>query len=105
MQCKCKFNARKFKSNQIWNNVKCRCECVKHQIGEKEYILSPATCSCKNRKHLASIIDNSGTTCDKIIEETKTVPTNFNEKNTTCKTQNFYVLLVFLLITIAPWQY
>ena len=64
MQGKCKINARKFKSNQIWNNVKCRCECVKHQIGEKEYILSPAACSCKNRKHLASIIDDSGTTCD-----------------------------------------
>ena len=24
-------------------------------------------------------------------EETKTVPTNFNEKNITCKTQNFYI--------------
>ena len=31
-------------------------------------------------------------------EETKTVPTNFNEKNVTCKTQNFYILLAFLLI-------
>ena len=34
-------------------------------------------------------------------EKTKTVPTNFNEKNITCKTQNFYSLLAFLLITIA----
>ena len=24
-------------------------------------------------------------------KETKTVPTNFNEKNITCKTQNFYI--------------
>ena len=31
----------------------------------------------------------------------KTVPTNFNRKNITCKTQNFYILLAFLLITIA----
>ena len=38
--------------------------------------------------------------CDEIIEETKTVPTNFNEKDITCKTQNFYSLLDFLLITI-----
>ena len=34
-------------------------------------------------------------------EVTKTIPTNFNEKKATCKTQNFYILLVFLLITIA----
>ena len=34
-------------------------------------------------------------------DETKTTPTNFNEKNVTCKTQNFYFLLAFLLITIA----
>ena len=27
--------------------------------------------------------------------------TNFNEKNVTCKTQYFYILLAFLLITIA----
>ena len=27
--------------------------------------------------------------------------TNFNEKKTTCKTQNVYILLAFLLITIA----
>ena len=27
--------------------------------------------------------------------------TNFNEKNITCKTQSFYILLAFLLITIA----
>ena len=38
---------------------------------------------------------------DEIIDEkeTKTVTTNFNEKNAICKTQNFYTLLVFLLIT------
>ena len=27
--------------------------------------------------------------------------TNFNEKKATCKTQNFYILLEFLLITIT----
>ena len=35
------------------------------------------------------------------MEETNTAPTNFNEKKATCKTQNFYILLEFLLITIA----
>ena len=43
---------------------------------EKHYIWNPATCSCKNIKHLGSIIDDSETKCDEIIEETKTVPTN-----------------------------
>ena len=42
---------------------------------------------------------------DEIIEsndeETKTIPTSFDEKKATCKTQNFYVLLAFLLITIS----
>ena len=45
--------------------------------------------------------DDSVITCDEIIEETKTVATNFNEKNRTCKMQNFYILLAFLLITIG----
>ena len=59
--------------------------------------------SFKNGKYLASIIVDSVITCNKIIDnqETKTIPTNFNEKNITCKTQNFYILIAFLLITIA----
>ena len=36
----------------------------------------------------------------KLYEETKTLPTNFNEKKANCKTQSFYILFVFLLITI-----
>ena len=59
--------------------------------------------SFKNGKYLASIIGDSVLTCDKIIDnqETKTIPKNFNEKNITCKTHNFYILIAFLLITIA----
>ena len=33
-------------------------------------------------------------------DETKTFPINFKGKNITYKTQNFYILLIFLLITI-----
>ena len=33
--------------------------------------------------------------CDKIIEETKTIPTNFNEK-LTCKTKNYIIYLLFI---------
>ena len=34
-------------------------------------------------------------------EEIKAIPTNFNEKKLSCKTQSFYILLAFSLITIA----
>ena len=88
----------------MWNNDKCLCRCKKRHVCGKKYIWNPAACSCQNGKYLASIMDDSLITCDKIIEsydeETKTVPKNFNEKKATCKTQNFYVLLAFLLIIV-----
>ena len=43
-------------------------------------------------------MDDSETIYDEIIY---TEETNFNEKNVACKTQNVYILLAFLLITIA----
>ena len=46
----------------------------------KYYIWNPATRSCENDKYLASVIYDLLITCDEIIEETKTVPGNFNEK-------------------------
>ena len=83
-KCKYKFDDRKCKSNEKWNNDKCRCECKKHHISERVYICNPAICSCKNGKYLASIIDNSVITCDKFInsdaeaksydKEIKTIP-------------------------------
>ena len=54
---------------------------------------------CEDGKYLTTIFNNSVIMCDDIIDETKTVLTNFNEKKATCKTQNFYILLGFLLIT------
>ena len=44
-------------------------------------------------------MDDSVIMCDEFIE--KAIARNFNEKKATCKTQNFYILLAFLLITIA----
>ena len=59
----------------------------------------------KIRRYLESIMDDSAITCDEIIEsydeETKSILTNFNERKATSKTQNLYILLAFLLITIA----
>ena len=50
-------------------------------------------------------MDDSAITCDEIIEsydeETKSILTNFNERKATSKTQNLYILLALLLITIA----
>ena len=50
-------------------------------------------------------MDDSAITCNEIKElcneETKTIPTNFNEKKATCKMQNLYVLFAFLSIIIA----
>ena len=53
-------------------------------------------------------MDDSAITCDEIIEssdedvEAKSyVETNFCEKKATCKSQILYILLAFLLITIA----
>ena len=51
-------------------------------------------------------MDDSAITCDEIIDHTMKKQKIFqqilmNEKKATCKTQNFYILLAFLLITIA----
>ena len=43
-------------------------------------------------------MNDSAIICDEIIYAERT---NFNEKNTACKMQNFYTLLGFLLITIT----
>ena len=55
----------------------------------------------QNGKYLANIIDDSVIRCDEITEETKTVTTNFNGKYVISKTKKFYILLAWLLITIA----
>ena len=98
LSCKCisRFDRKKCNSDQWYKNDKCPCECKKCHVCEKAYIWNPSICSCKKVKHLASIIDNSVIRCDEVIEEeTKTLTTNFNEKNGICKTKHFYILLTF----------
>ena len=65
---------------------------------KKSYIWSSSTCSCKNRKQLASIMDDLSITRDEVIES-QNEETNLNENKAIYKTQ--YILLAFLLITIA----
>ena len=78
----CKFDSRKCKSG-ITINVSAS---VKKTLSEykKHYVWNPATCNCENGKYFASTIDDSKIKCNEIIEKTKTVPTNLNEKNATC---------------------
>ena len=96
-ECKWKFDWRKYNSDQWWNDDKRWYECKKCHVCEKDYIWNSSTCSYKNGKYLASIMDDSAITCDEIIEsyeeETKTILTNFNGKKATCKTQDFYIYL------------
>ena len=54
----------------------------------------------KIKNYLASIMDDLANMCDEIIES-YVEETNFNEKEATYKTHNFYILLTFLLITIT----
>ena len=55
--------------------------------------------------NMENIMDDSRIICDQVIdpfnEEIKTIPTNLNEKEVTCKAQNFYSFLAFLLVAIA----
>ena len=50
-------------------------------------------------------MDDSAIICNEVItsydEETKAIQTDFNEKSIICKTQSFYTLLIFLLMTMT----
>ena len=65
-KCKCKFDEKKCNWNEKWNNVDASVK--RHYLCEKYYIWNLATCSCKKRKCLPSIIDDSVITFDEIIE-------------------------------------
>ena len=88
----CKYNVDLMEKNVIqW------CECINIHVFEKDHVWSRATYNCANGEYLASIMDDVVIICDEIIyAEEKT-----QWKNITCKTPNFYILLVFLLITIT----
>ena len=53
-------------------------------VCQKDYVQNPATCSCKNGKYLASVMDVSVIMCDEVIESYNE-ETNFNEKKAACK--------------------
>ena len=71
-------------------------------VCEKDNIWNPSKCVCENGKYLASIIDDSTIIWNEVIksneEEIRTISANFNENEVTCKTQNFYALLITVSI-------
>ena len=74
-------------------------------VCEKDYIWNRSTCTHGNRKYSESIFDDSVITCDETVKAVQSMPKKymtrkFNSKAVTCKMDNFYVLLIFLSITI-----
>ena len=96
---KCRFDGRKSNSDQWWNNNKCRCQCKKRNLCGKDYLWKPATCNWENGDE---VIDADAGAKAKSNNKAKSYhEIDFNEKNITCKTQNFYISFAFLLITIG----
>ena len=109
-----KSESKTLTKDQQCNSDKCLYECKRHHLYEKDDIWNPAICSCKNGKYLESIMDDSAITCGEVIEKTKIVPTNFNEK--ICKNNNqqntkfLYFTCLFinyhtLLVTVSIYCY
>ena len=96
---------------QTKSEISCECKNPRKHAWKKIYIWNPSTSTCENGKYLASITGDWVVICHEIIEVIKNVPTNtisknpistnFNKKKVTCKIENFYILLKFLLITIS----
>ena len=75
---------------------------------EKDHILNTTTYSCEKGKYLASITNNSVITCDGILEQTKMIATNFNERKITCKTKNFTCFFInchYIIDTLTIFFY
>ena len=68
------------------------------------FFFNPVTYSCKYGKYAEAFIGDSVVICNEIINTIKTVPTKSTSPKAVLKistSTNFYILLAFLLITIA----
>ena len=67
-ECKCRFDGKNVIQiiGEITINVDVS-ECKKINVYEKD-VSNPATCNCKNKKYLASIVDDSMIIYDNVIE-------------------------------------
>ena len=68
-ECKCRFDGKNVIQiiGEITINVDVS-ECKKINVYEKDNVSNPATCNCKNKKYLASIVDDSMIIYDNVIE-------------------------------------
>ena len=104
-KCKCGFDGRKCSSDQRWNNDKFGCECKKCDV------LNPATSSCENGKHLASIMDDSAIICDEVIDTVVELngQTIFFKKKATVKIKisifAFFLIAIALLTAVSIYCY
>ena len=48
---KCRFGGKKCNSDQWWNNDKCRCQCKKRHVYEKDYVWNRAIYNFENGKY------------------------------------------------------
>ena len=96
----CRFDGTKCNSNQWWDNDKFGCECKKIMYVKKIIFGILEKYICENGKYLAGIMDDSMIICDEVVKSCDE-KINFNKKKVTWKTQSFYILLAFLLVTIA----
>ena len=75
---------------------------MKHHVCKIDHTWNPTTCACKINRSLKSIAD-SIVTCDEFIDAVAkscnnvpgTMSINLNDKETTCKMDNYYILLTF----------
>ena len=112
-ECKCKFDGRKYNSNQEWNNGKCRCQDQNQKEDntcEKDNIQNPTTCSCENIEYLTSTIDNSVVMCHEIISAADSVLENGSADGTIIVLTNFhkklrYKMDCYILHTVFLWSY
>ena len=100
-ECKCKFNWRKYDSNLKWNKDKSRCECKNRRNVKKIIfgILIHAVAKMVNSSQLSLTI--RWLCVMKLYKEQKQFEQILKKEKEPLKTQNFYILLVFFLMTIA----
>ena len=58
---------------------------------QKNNIWNPNTCACKINRYLKSITDDLVIACDRIIHVMDTVSINSNDKEATCKMNNYII--------------
>ena len=92
-ECKCRSNGKNVIQINFGITINVNMSVKNDVYLKKDYIWNPSTCNSENGKYVANIMGDSGISCDEIIE--------LLVKKATFKTQNFYILVTFLLIAVV----